>query len=575
MTFLRAPRLEPLKKREGFGCGEEHLAEHCFDLKKRRKVGPRKRKPFRIQSPEVKPEEPELEVPRERESNVPIPSQVEAQVGYRGMNDALDPFTGVKDYAVLIQNAYPLDPERPSRIIGRPGCSQAGAQLGSAGNRRVQGIHQYTKLDGTEYTVAVVGGKFYSYNWGTSTWTEDTPSAATISTSAEVYFVTFADVLIVSDGTNKPWKWDGTDDTVLTNASVMYGQPAVYYAKLFGIKNTERSTLIWSEEADPTTGYEAGGFNNAWTLGQTDQNQIFAIRGTNEALYYFRARSIGAISGAVTTTFTTDGTQEGVSGTVGTSSPDGVVLVKNRLYFVDSLTRPQSLNTFGGGFAESWRSLRETISGWTSDQTAKYRAVYYEPADLVLLGVVADGTECDTFVAMSTVNEGIMGIWNGFGNVTAMALVKNGDGDLVVMHGTENGYIYVHGLPSGSQWTDALNATDGGTTAIEHIVDSGFMHSSLGVDQLFDRVDGSFWLETNISNATFSYTTSRGAPQGQPFHVKAATGLMPLERHKAIGLDGQGRWIRPKLTHQNGTDRFGFIGWSVRSVPLRTDPGIP
>ena len=28
-------------------------------------------------------------------------------------------------------------------------------------------VYQFTKLAGTEYTVAIVGGKFYTFNWGT------------------------------------------------------------------------------------------------------------------------------------------------------------------------------------------------------------------------------------------------------------------------------------------------------------------------------------------------------------------------------------------------------------------------
>jgi hypothetical protein len=71
----------------------------------------------------------------------------------------------------------------------------------------------------------------------------------------------------------------------------------VYYAKLFMLKR-DRKTIVWSEENQPNTGYEAGGYNNAWELTQTSNEPLTAIIGTNEALYYGRKTSVGAIRGA-------------------------------------------------------------------------------------------------------------------------------------------------------------------------------------------------------------------------------------------------------------------------------------
>lgn len=119
-----------------------------------------------------------------------MPAEALCQTVFLGMHDSQDPQTADPKYAKYLQNVYSLDSQMGTRIVGRPGFIQTGTQLGSGGNRRVQGIYQFTKIDGTEYTVAIVGGKFYKYTWGTDTWTEDTPGAATISTSATCYFTT-------------------------------------------------------------------------------------------------------------------------------------------------------------------------------------------------------------------------------------------------------------------------------------------------------------------------------------------------------------------------------------------------
>ncbi len=503
----------------------------------------------------------------------PVPTERLCQLVFKGMKDTEDPQASDPEYAKLIQNCYPIHASSGSRIVGRPGLSQAGIQLGSSGKRRVQGIYQFTKLDGTEYTIAIVGGQFYTYNWGTDTWTEDAPGAATLSETATCYFVTMADTVVVSDGTNTPHTWDGTDDVVLSNAPVIYGQPTVYYAKLFGIKNTERSAIVWSEENDPTTGYEAGGFNNAWTLGQTDQEALYALRGTNEALYYWRARSTGAIRGKVDVDFVNSGTSEGVSQTVGCVSPNGIRIAGDGIYFMDADNKPWVLSVASGRLIQLWENIRETITDWDPAQLGDSLAVHYTPADLALIGSVKDGsTEADEFTVVDMRTNEIAALWSGF-TATAMGMVKNATGNPVLMHGSENGYIYVHGLPSGTQWTDALNATDGGTTAIEHIVEGAPLGHDMYVERKFDRWDMSLWMET-AATLTLSYTTPRGTPTAQtPAQVTATS--YPSEHHVALGLNGQGRWMRPKITHQAGVERFGVERWCLRASLYGDEPSIP
>lgn len=502
-----------------------------------------------------------------------VPAEPLCQTVFMGMHDSQDAQTADPKYAKYLQNTYALDSEMGTRIVGRPGFIQTGSQLGAGGARRVQGIYQFTKIDGTEYTVAIVGGKFYKYTWATDTWTEDTPGAATISTTAPCYFTTFADVLIVSDGVNTPWKYDGTDDTVLTNCPVLYGPPRVYYAKLFGVKNTERSTIVWSVENDPTTGYEAGGYNDAWTLGQTDQDPIYVLIPSNEALYYLRSRSIGAVRGAVDADFQNSGTREGVSTSVGTKSPDGVCIGDDTAYFMDADNRIMALDLHAGRLDDKiWVKLQETYGGWDETKADKNRSCFDPITGLALVGAVNDGdTECSRYVALDTTTHEPQGIWQGW-TATAMATVRNASGQPVIMHGTANGYIYVHGLPDGTTWNDRNNAADGGTLAISHDVKGAILGSTIYEEKRFLRWDVLTWAETDMA-LTLQYTTQRGTPSSQSKTI-STTGY-PKEYHVSVGLSGAGRWIVPEITHSNGSERFGLERWCVQATPYSVEPDVP
>lgn len=515
------------------------------------------------------------------------------------MRDSLDPSSSTDPgLAYLLQNVYPPDAERGTSVVGRPGFQQAGAQLGSAGVRTGQLVYQFTKLAGTEYTVAIVGGKFYTFDWGTRAWTEVliaadfTTSAITLSATAKCYAVTMADKMIVSDGVNVPWAWDGTSNgglTKLTNSPVLFGQPTVYYAKLFGIKNTERSTMVWSEENDPTTGYEAGGFNNAWELGQTDQEPLYALVGTNQALYYFRARSTGVISGAVNADFTTSGVHDGVSGVVGTQSPDATVYYEGRVYFPDADFRPHVIIP-GSGAEPVWGDIRETIAGLDRAYAPQALGLYHPGLQLILFGVIPVGQTIPTLIIAIDPRQGSgqpVALFRGF-SFQEWGIVKNASGQPLSMHLSNDGYAYDHGLPDGSLWDDALNA---GTVAITHIVEPAPMGNDVSVEKRFSRADFNLRTESDLTDTTFNYETSRGLSAASSQTAPTVPGsfsrwdfaiwdtdlwsVASIDQHVAVGLNGFGRWIRPIVTHAMLGERFGLGVLRITAYPLNIDPSVP
>jgi hypothetical protein len=393
---------------------------------------------------------------------------------WTGMLDSIAPTSKHVGKYLLGQNIYPLDPSIGDGVVGRPGVRVLGTQMGTVGRRRVQGLTQFTKTDGTEFTIAVVGGYFYSLSWAGETWAEIvtnaqlTAASITLSQTATVTFANFNNKLIVSDGINAPWAWDGTAGaglTKLTNAPVFYGQQTVHQGRLFGINAADPSTMMWSEVDQPNTGYNAGGFTNAWTITQTDVHRLYRLVGANEGLYVFRAGSATIASGSVSTSFASLSDKEGVSQTVGTVSPLAVAYIDAGLIVLDADMHPQLLRPGAIGFTDIWSSFRETVKALPKTQAMleKCMSVVYTPAQLVLIAVPSvGGTECSQLLVYDIKGNAPtpVAVWRGW-EMTALSMVKNGStsamGFSVLTHGDTTGYVYVHGNPEDSSpWDDFL-----------------------------------------------------------------------------------------------------------------------
>ena len=514
------------------------------------------------------------------------------------MRDSLDPVVAAPDRARLLQNVYPLDPFTGSAVVGRPGSQQAGSQLGASGKRTGQLIYEYTKRDGTTKTVAIVGGQgIYTYNWSTEAWSQVvtvanlTTASITLSETARCYGVTFTDNLVISDGVNKPFMWDGTSGagglTLLSTSPVLYGQPVVYYAKLFGIKDTERSTLVWSEENDATIGYENGGYNNAWTLGQTNSEGFYALCPTDEALYCFRARSITKVSGAVTPEFSTSGTREAVSEDVGTASPASVIRTSNgNIYFTDSLGRPQGILP-GGGLMDPpvWTDVRETVRGVDIGASVLATAQsWYDPETRTVgLGFAELGQlACTASIQVSPQTSEPVGVFRGF-TFDRIGTVYNVSMRRVVMHLSTDGYAFEHGTEDGDLWDD-------GSTAIAHAVTSMPVGFDTEVDKHWTKLNLSLRIASNMTLAV-AYETPRGNNTAQSLSASVSGGYSLvdvavvgtdrissgswLEAHQDVGWNGFGRWLSWSVSHETAGERFGLAMATAVARPLSAAAGVP
>lgn len=504
-----------------------------------------------------------------------------AQISYTGMRDSYDPTTANPRKAKLLQNVYPQDASIGGGTVGRPGFQRSGNQLGSIGARTGQRRIQYTKRDGTEWTLDVVGGLIYRWNWATRAHTAIPLVGVALSTTARVYYVLFNDAVIISDGVNVPFMLSESGGvwtfTSLTNAPVAYGKPVVYAAKLFFIKAAERTTIVWSEENQPNVGYEAGGYNNAWALIQTEQEGLYALLATEGTLYYFRARSIGAISGAVTPAFATSATTEGVSQTLGTTSPGSVILAASYVWFLDADGHPQRFAVGGTvQLPEIWLDARETTRRLPRIYLESADAVDWLPANLVYFGVVGIvSTTPNMILAFDAQTGEFVAVHRGF-SFTSLDIVKDADMVPTLGHTDIDGYAYDHGHPQGILWTDSIA---GVATAISHIIEGTPIAFDVNDEKHFTRVDLSLRMSSQLTNLTFDYATPSG--QSDAIQIASVPGAFSvygvaiygqdnyaaasLEQHIAIGVDGEGRSFRPRLRHNGLGEQIGVLGIEVEA----------
>lgn len=511
----------------------------------------------------------------------------------------------VPKIAALIQNGYLKDVDTNPVVVGRPGFALVGAgggvgtQLGSVGNRNSQLIYQFTRQDGTEFSIAIVGGKFYTYAFGTDQFTEVvtaanfTTAGITLSTSARCHAVTFANKVIITDGINTPWMWDGTAGagglTKLTNCPVLYGQPWVYYGRLFGIKGAttaSRISIVWSEVGDATLGYDTAPYTNVWDVAQTAQAIFYAGAATNDSMVLMRAQSSTRLVGPVGTDFSSTVNREGVHEFVGTISPSGTLVYQDAVYFFTSDGRIMRVPR-GGAAQEVAIGAREYASTLSRSKFTVVDAVVWNAGssgEFLLWALSSNaGNNPDTILVVDPRQGTLSGIWSGWAQ-TRMGVWKDSNGVPRLVHGggtnaqnDADGYTYVHGTPTGAVWNDGFNA---GTASIAHSVTAHTMAFDETSDKYWDIVNVSFLVPADLTGIGVQvrtpYTVSApitagatlsggGAKWGQFNWGSGLWGGGNTERQLSAGAGLAGRWCEVTVNHQAAGEQFQLQSIAARA----------
>ncbi len=201
----------------------------------------------------------------------------------------------------------------------------------------------------------------------------------------------------------------------------VFGQPVIYYGSIFWIYQQveatyARTTIGWSEPNEPAVGYQQTDYDNQWTLTQTSSDQLFALAPTNDALYYSRQLSWGAVAGAPGINFQGTATHDVVSGNIGCVSPASVKVFLNTVYFADMLGRPHRFRV-GGSPEPLWHQARSQFDTYTTSPTTAVRqqvfAVVEPNLNLYLLGfTVVASPGISTFLAFDLMTGRYQGRWS-------------------------------------------------------------------------------------------------------------------------------------------------------------------
>lgn len=518
---------------------------------------------------------------------------------WEGMTDTVEPQTARENRAQLLQNCYATTTDIGVAIVGIPGFVQAGAQQGSVGARAWQWFGQFNTANGTKRSLGIINGEVVEYNHGTNAFTTRLTGAQitagtgapVLSTTARVHCCILNDLLIVSDGVNIPFYWDGTAGggvTEMTNCPVLYGQPVVYYSKVFGIKNAERDTIVWSEEGLPNTGYEAGGYTNAWNLGGTYGEQLFGLTATNEYLGIVRPRSTTAIYGAVNDQFKTSGTRNAVSERTGTASPGGTLVVDEGTFVLDADGRPQWW-VRGSGYAVDpplWADCETIVRGTYRASLANAEVLSDDTAGLIWVGYPELN---QTYVTRWLLYERGAGTPSLVGTVTGFTSQRTGiwedaSGARRIVHGgVDDGYCYLHGTPDGDDWDFAFA---GGTVAIPHTVHFVVPDADILHEKYYDRLtlessaseDQYLSVEVETPNGTTTPVTftlagsGTGAIFGTGLFGTAVLGGSGIDQKTDLNVHARGRWAIVHIRHELIGEQFNLTQASIEAFVDGREP---
>jgi hypothetical protein len=425
-----------------------------------------------------------------------------------------------------------------------------------------------------------VSGKMFRVASGTAT--DVTPSSGvSISDSATtIYGVSYDDQLIISDGVNRPWKvTSALSATPLTGAyltdadGAWFGPPQVYYGKLFGIRAAARSTIEWSEENDPDDGYDV----NRWQLTQTDADALFALHATNDALYYFRAASIGGIRGAVTTDFQNDGVQDGVDNTLGTMSPASVVSAGRYIYFVDRTGRPHRF-TGGGSVQPIWHAAAEILGvGVTAGVEHLTHGTFDPESRCVIFGHTTTESTALTSLVFDGESGRFYGSWLYPSSFNTSQF--RGMGSAIYQLATSSPTLtWLDQL--GNLWQQMPRSigsySDNGGSALD--IAHTLTIAPMGYDpesfKQFDRLAVNVRSASNGTNHTHaaSYRVPASSAYSSEQSVTKAGTTEGVSQKVEWGVNAEGRWFQPKVTNTSQL-QLGYLDAVVEAYEVDAPAG--
>lgn len=252
-----------------------------------------------------------------------------------------------------------LIPENATPDCQNVYASQIGALVKRRGQERlnssalggaVTGLHSYY-IGSSRYIVAASNGRAYYWDGTGFQLIKDGLSA-----QSNVYFERCVNYLVAFNGSNAPWKWDGSSATALANAPSDGQFCLLFKEKLFTVPASSPSTLRWSDSFQP----ESWPAVNYWDVKKGDGDVITCLRAVYGDLFVFKRRSLHVLQGTSLDDFRLI-EQDGTTGCVGFRA---AAVSGPYLYFVgdDGLyawTGARAVNISAARIPKLWGSINK------------------------------------------------------------------------------------------------------------------------------------------------------------------------------------------------------------------------
>jgi len=190
----------------------------------------------------------------------------------------------------------------------------------SLGTGKVVSVHEYNQEDGTTYLIVQHGTSLYSAEWdGTTAITSWTEIKTGLTTNSKLRSVVWRDVIILTNGTENPFSYNGTTCTDLAGSPPKSALIALYASRLWFTDITHPN---WVRFSGLET-YATWDALNIIYVRDGDGDEITALLPVEGGMVIAKQQSIFALYGATSSEFSVSNSSitDGV-GVVATDAAD-------------------------------------------------------------------------------------------------------------------------------------------------------------------------------------------------------------------------------------------------------------
>lgn len=396
----------------------------------------------------------------------------------------------------------------------------------------VQGLHAYYYKDAQEQRKLVAAAKGVVYSWNGSTFTQLKDG---LHATADVMFATTINYMVAFNGTDTPWKWDGTTVTNLENAPAAGRCPVLFKEKLFVIVDAD--TVVWSREFEPET-WEAVNYAE---FDKGDGDELTLLIQYLGELYLFKTRSIHKISG----TDISDFRYTKVENRYGAVGPRAGVVAGLYLYYISTegvmmFNGIKSVNLIDQRIPNFWKnSVNHT-------PTVLKKAVIWCWDNRLWVALPGKNSNSNDIVLVYDLRYGSWWIFDGI-NASCFTEFNDGTGVRAYTGHATHGYV----IQQDTGYCDL------GSAISAYLTLPNYSAKDPVLIKKFKRV---FAVDANgLNDATLSYRIDNASTWVTPTAVSDSKDV----RRYNVASPKTGRYFQPKFTHNTADKDFCLSGFKL------------